>query len=337
MNELQVKTIEITPAVVEFNHEEIERELEVSLKKYKGLVFSEDAATDLRKTIAELRKGKNAVDRYRIDTKKKLNEPVKAFEDKCKQLDAKFESVIVPLVEQQNEFEEKRRAEKLEQLEKIRLEHIENHALDEEYHNRVIIDDSMLTKSATLKQSGDSLEFQVKNLKMEQDKKAADKEIVLTTVKLANSENDLSFSADAYIRLLDYQDISSVKEQINNDANAAVKQREKEQAEKERAEREKQAELERIEREAKESIEVEGKEPKQTVIEEEFDKVPLSNAPASVSIDDIPFADDPFMKDPFAEEQVFEVTYRIIALNDELQELNNFLTDKGIAFEVINK
>lgn len=336
MNELQVKTIEITPAVVEFNHEEIEKELEVSLKKYEGLVFSEDAATDLRNTIAELRKGKNAVDRYRIDTKKKLNEPVKQFEDKCKQLDAKFESVITPLVEQQNEFEKKRRAAKLEKLEKIRLEHIGNHALNEEYHERVVIDDSMLTKSASLKQSGESLEFQVKNLKMEQDKKAADKEIVLTTVKLANSENDLSFSADAYIRLLDYQDVTSVKDQINNDANAAVKQRE--QAEKERAEREKQAELERIEREEKESVEEEEKEPEQPVIEQEFDKVPLSNAPVSVSIDDIPFVDNPFMKDPFAEvKKEKEIILKITASDGFIQDLERFLKQNAIDFEVIDE
>ncbi len=322
MNELQVKTIEIEPAVIKFNYEDIEKELENSLKKYKGLVFSEGNETDLRKTIAELRKGKNAVDRYRIDTKKELNLPIKEFEEKCKQLDEKFTSVIDPLVEQQKEFEAKRKAEKLEKLEKIRIEHIENYGLDEEYHHEVVIEDSMLTKSASLKQSGESLEFKVKNLKMLQDKKEADKDVITTSVKLANAENELSLSIDAYIRLLDYQDVEAVKEQISSDANKEVETREQERIEKERLESEKQAKLERIEQEMKESIEQEDKAIQESVVEEE---------PA---FDDIPFS-DPFMDDPFAVEPTFEVVYKIKASNDDLQELNSYLTSKGIVFEVI--
>lgn len=332
MNELQVKTIEITPAVVKFNQEEIKKELETTLKKYEGLVFTEENATDLRKTIAELRKGKNALDRYRIDTKKKLNEPVNAFEGELKQLNELFGDVIDPLVEQQNEFEEKRRAEKLEKLEKIRLEHIENHALNEEYHERVVIDDGMLTKSTSLRQAGESLEFQVKNLKMEQENNELNKNLIEQSVKLANSKNDLNMSTNVYIRLLDYQDVKTIQEQIESDASAAVA------AIKIRKEREKQAELERIEQEKKESIQEEEKEPGQPVIEEKYEQVPLSSAPASASVDDIPFADDPFLSDPFAEVvKTFEVTYKIEASNDVLQELNGFLNAKGIVFEVIGE
>lgn len=349
MNELQVKTIEIKPAVIEFNHEDIEKELESSLKKYEGLVFTEDTATDLRKTLAELRKGKNAVDRYRIDTKKKLNEPVTEFEKKCKQLDKYFNDVITPLTEQQKEFEDKRRAEKLAQLEKIRLEHIVNYGLDEEYHAQVAIDDSTLPKSTSLKQAGESIEFQVKNLKMEQDKKAADKELIITSVKLANSLCDLEFSADAYVRLLEYQEVETIKQQIDFDAEAAVQKREREQAEKEkkeqeRVEREKQAELERIKVEAEKKLAAERDykeefEKVQKVVEENtFEEVPLSNAPESESIDDeIPFADDPFAVDPFKESSPMFRTFSVFATKEELDSLESHMKEIGIDFEVINK
>lgn len=329
MNELQVKTIEITPATIEFNHEEIEKELEISLKKYEGLVFSEDAATDLRKTIAELRKGKNAVDRYRIDTKKQLNEPVKAFEAKCKQLDIKFESVITPLVEQQNEFEEKRRAEKLARLEEIRLEHINNHDLAVEYHSQIVIDDSMLAKSASLRQVSESLEFQVKNLKTEQENKELNKNLIEQSVKLANAENDLNLSADAYVRLLDYQDASDVQEQIKNDANVAVEKRERERLEKERKEREKQAELERLEAERDKPIEVEEKQPEQPVNEHKATEW----EPNELDFEEIPFS-DPFMEDPFADEKLIR-TFEVIGTEDDFRELDNFLRGKGIGFEVL--
>lgn len=336
MNELQVKTIEIQPAVIEFNHEEIEKELEANLKKYEGLVFSEENATDLRKTIAELRKGKNAVDRYRIDTKKKLNEPVTEFEKKCIELNMRFDNVITPLVEQQKEFEEKRRAEKLKEVEAIRLEHIENYGLAEEYHNQVTIDDSMLTKSASIKQVRDTLEFQVQKLKNEQDKKESDIQLINTTVELANAKNELGFSADAYVRLLEFKPVEEITKQVELDAENEVNKRKIEQESKERREREKQAELERIERELVESIKEEEKAQEQPAIEREYEQVPLSSAPASKSVDDIPFADDPFLDDPFKEEPVLTKVYKVSATKDTLKTIEGHLDDIGIEFEVID-
>lgn len=347
MNELQVKTIEIQPAVIEFNHEEIEKELEANLKKYEGLVFSEENATDLRKTIAELRKGKNAVDRYRIDTKKKLNEPVKEFENKCKQLDKRFDNVITPLVEQQKEFEEKRRAEKLKEVEAIRLEHIENYGLAEEYHNQVTIDDSMLTKSASIKQVRDTLEFQVQKLKNEQDKKESDIQLINTTVELANAKNELGFSADAYIRLLDYKPIEEITKQIESDAKNAVAKREKEQLEqelKERAEREKQEQAEQIEEEKN------TQEAEPLTLEEFKEAFPETSSNIVRGMenyfdgeqhaepsDDLPFADDPFLDDPFKEEPVLTKVYKVSATRDTLKTIEGHLDDIGIEFEVIDE
>src|SRR5699024_5748122 len=152
--------------------------------------------------------------------------------------------------------------EKLKELEKIRLEHIEEHGLDEEYHDQVEIIDSMLTKSMSLRQASESLEFKVKNLKMEQDKKLADKQLIETTVKLVNSENDLGFSSDAYTRLLDFSTVEEVQGQIGEDVERSVKERKEEQERKEREElerlkKEEQAEFKRSARELKESIEKE--------------------------------------------------------------------------------
>lgn len=347
MNELQVQTIEIKPAVIKFNYSDVEKALETSLENYKGLVYTEEKSTELRKTLAELRKGKNLVDRYRIDTKKKLNEPVTQFEDQCKKLDKKFNDVITPLAKQLDEFEEKRRNEKLAELEKIRSEHIETHDLSEEYHDQVEISDHMLTKGVSLNQAGESLEFIVKNLKMEQEKKQADKQLIETTVKLANAENDLGFSVDAYLRLLDFKSVDVIKNQIEADAkkeveNRRLEQERIEQAEKERLEREKQAEIERLaQEEQKKKTEQERiKQEKQ----DEYKQAPLSSAPASVLVDDLPFPDDVdpfvnFVEDPFVdlEPKTIIRKYSITATEDELNQLEDYLLDNNINFfEVIN-
>lgn len=346
MNEIQVKTLKVEPVVIEFNKADIEKELDESLKKYKDLVFSEDNATELRKTIAELRKGKKAVDRYRIDTSKELKEPINEFEEELKELNKKFDDVIDPLVEQQNEFEEKRRAEKLEKVEKIRLEHIENYELPEEYHERVLIEDSMLTKSASLKETSGTLEFVVQKLKAEHEKKENDIQLINTTVELANAKNDLGFSADAYARLLEFKPVEEITKQVELDAENEVNKRKveqelkerKEQEEKERLEREKHAELERIEKEKQKDMAEDEKVSQEPIIES------FENNQSIPAIEELPFADSPpdfdkFMDDPFAEdpfkEEVITKVYKVSATKDTLKTIEGHLDDIGISFEVI--
>lgn len=232
MNELQVKTLTITPAKIEFNFDEIEKELDASLVKYQNLTFTEDSTTDLRKVLAELRKGKQAVDRYRIDTKKQLNEPVVKFEDKCKELNEKFDNAINPLDKQLKEYVQRERDEKLKQCEEIRAKIIKEYELDDEYASQVEILDQYLTKSRSLREVEESMDFQAKNIKLEQDKKAADIEIIKTTVKLANAENNLSLSVDAYVRLLEINDVETIKKQIEIDAGNEVARRHLEEQEK---------------------------------------------------------------------------------------------------------
>lgn len=336
MNELQLKTVQLTPAKIEFNKKAILDELDGTLSKYEDLVFSEENTTEIRRTLAELRKGKSAADKFRIANKKEALKPITDFENDVKEIVKKFDDVIDPIDDQLKEFEENRRAEKLKELEKIRLEHIEEHGLDEEYHDEIEITDSMLTKSMSIRQASESLEFKVKNLKMEQDKKLADKQLIETTVKLANSENDLGFSADAYTRLLDFSTVEEVQGQIGEDVERAVKERKEEQERKEREElerlkKEEQAEFKRSARELKESIEKEEKP---------------SGQHEKTVVDDLPFSDDPFVDfdDPFAEKEIelnfsekIEAVLKISTTEKNLNELLEYLKEKEIEYEVIDE
>lgn len=119
MNELQIKVLETSPAIVKFNYEEIASQLDLVLENYKGLVFTESTVSDCKKTIAELRKGQKALDEFRKETKKKLTDSVTAFEQQCKMLYGKFDTVINPLSNQYEQFELDRKEAKCKQIQEI--------------------------------------------------------------------------------------------------------------------------------------------------------------------------------------------------------------------------
>lgn len=231
LNELAVKTIEFQPAKVEFNYDEIEATLNENLKKYKGLTFTEDMAADCKRTIAELRKGKKAVDQYRLQTKKQLTESVTSFENQCKALNAKFDEVITPLVEQYDVFEEKRKEEKRVKVQEIIGKLSAEFELNKKHAAELVIEDSFLTKSKTFKSIEEELSVTAEHLKTKQDKRAADEEVIKSHVELANAKHDVGLIESTYINLLDYQEFQEVKERIDSDVKQVINQREKEQLE----------------------------------------------------------------------------------------------------------
>lgn len=229
MHELAVKTIEFQPAKVEFNYKELETILDENLKKYGGLTFTEDTAAECRKTIAELRKGKRALDQYRLQTKKQLTESVTVFENQCKELNAKFDEVINPLVEQNDEFEEKRKEEKRVKVQEILDKVLAEFELDEKHAAELVIEDSFLTKSKTFKSIEEELSVTAEHLKMKQDKRASDEEIIKSHVELMNAKHELDLIESTYINLLDFEEFQAVRDRIESDAEQVLKQRELEE------------------------------------------------------------------------------------------------------------
>ena len=169
MNKLQLKVLETKPAQINFNFEEISNHLDGVLKQYEGIVVTEDTIKDGKKVIAELRKGQKSLDDFRKKTKKELTAPVKAFEEQCKELSKKFDEVINPIVEQSEQFEEKRKEEKRIEVEKLigevcKLKDIESLPLEDSYLNKstslksiktelIKVADNMLLEKANYKKN----------------------------------------------------------------------------------------------------------------------------------------------------------------------------------------
>lgn len=248
MDKLQIITNKIQPAKVEFNYKAIDEQLDIVLQRYKGLVFTEDTATDCKKTIAELRKGQKAVDDFRKKTKKMLTQSVTDFEDDCKYLYKKFDTVIYPLKEQADTFEQQRKEEKKQKVVNLIGEVKETFTLNEKYGNQLTIEDKYLNASETMSKVKEHLYVRANDLREQQKKEQADIDLVRRTVENNNNTNDLNLLEDNYLRLLAYEDAASIVAKIYEDSAKLLKAQEEEKARLERAEQEKKAKEEEEQR-----------------------------------------------------------------------------------------
>lgn len=305
MDELQVKTIEKEPAMVIFNHEEIEKDLEENLQKYSGLTFTEDTAAECKKVVAELRKGKKAVDDYRKQTKKELTAPVTEFENKCKSLNKKFDEVINPLVEQHEAFEQKRKEEKSAKVKEVMDIVIGQKNLSDKYASQLTIDDGYLAKSKSLKSIEEDLRERGDHLKLMQEKEESDKQTIQSAVQYVNSNYGVSLSEAPYMNLVDYQDVKDIKAQIMDDGQAeADKRLHAEQCKKER-------------------------EAKQVEYEHEIAQSDVEPEP------EIPFNDFPDeFEDPFAMDDTRQ--YVVTGTDEQLEELESYMNEAGLSWRFAN-
>lgn len=220
--DVAIRIIETTPAVVNFNFQEISDALDLALDKYNGLVFTDATIAECKKTIAELRKGQNSLEDFRKKTKAQLTESVTAFEKQCKELYSKFESVIKPLTEQQDQFETERKEKKRAEIQEIINGLVTG--LSDKYAALVIIPQEYLNKGKTLKTIKTELTTLAGSLRVRQDKEEQDVNLIRTKVELANAQYQLKnpLVPGHYLRLLSYKSVSEIEDLIVVDAEGAI-------------------------------------------------------------------------------------------------------------------
>jgi len=230
--DLVLKVYETTPAVVSFNYQEITNHLDSVLAKYRGLVFTDSTIAECKKTIAELRKGQKSLDDFRISTKKQLTASVTDFEKECKTLHSKFEEVIKPLSEQQDQFELDRREKKRVEIQSTIDALVTEKELNEKFAARLVILEEYFNKGKAIKAIKTELFTLASSLKVQQDKEAQDEDLIKTKVELANAQYQLTnaLRPGAYSMLLSYKSIAEIESLIISDAQE-VQELEKEKAE----------------------------------------------------------------------------------------------------------
>lgn len=304
MQEIEVKTLTKQPAIIEFNHDEILQDLEKNLKKYDDLTFTEGETKELRSVLAELRKGVKVVDRYRIDTKKELNQPINYFEKQCKDISSKFDERIGSLDKQLKDYEQQWKEKRIVKVQEVIANVLNESNLNEKYAARLVVEDDHLKKSTNNNRLKEMIEFQADGLLQEQEKEEADKDMIETFVKLKNSEHGLSFSIAPYLSQLEFKDASGVKNTIITDVENEVERQE-------------------LQKKKEEELEVEEQE--------------------TISVDDIPFEpsmeemNDPVIDDlPFGdieeEKQGVSIDYIVTTSAKKHEDLVDFMNRNNIEF-----
>lgn len=100
------------PSEIHSNYDAVKAELADTLKKYDGLVVTDENFQDMKKTRAEINSGITVLRSVGTDVKKKLLAPFGAFDTKVKELIALAEEKKDALDKQIKAIEAKRRADK---------------------------------------------------------------------------------------------------------------------------------------------------------------------------------------------------------------------------------
>lgn len=105
--------------IIEENFTEAKAYLASQLEAYKSVVFTEDTRKDAKDTVAQLRKDKKALQDKIKDVKKEYMKPFDDFMVKANELMLLYDEPIVYINAQIEDFEQKRREEKREQIQDI--------------------------------------------------------------------------------------------------------------------------------------------------------------------------------------------------------------------------
>lgn len=120
------QTTEIVPILADTevgsfyqNFDIVKSSIETIVEPYRGIEFSEDQMKEAKEIKANLNKMAKEIDSKRLAVKKKYLEPLNYFESKANELKEVITSVINPISEQIDEFENNRIAEKEDLIEGI--------------------------------------------------------------------------------------------------------------------------------------------------------------------------------------------------------------------------
>jgi len=99
---------------IDFNHEELKKELATRLEKYNNLVYSESSIKEAKTDRASLNKLKEAIETRRKEIKAQCLKPYQDFEAKIKEIVAMIDKPIAAIDTQVKSYEQIKKDEKLE-------------------------------------------------------------------------------------------------------------------------------------------------------------------------------------------------------------------------------
>lgn len=182
--ELRIET-ETMPEV-SFNYDTIKAHLAAYTTKYENLVVTEASLKGCKATQKEMAGLRAKLNRFRIDTKKKMAGPLEEFDAQCKELTAMIEAVEKPIKDGIAKYDDKRRERKREDAAALRLEVIEETGLDEAHAKELTLLDKYGNLGAKKSDVKMDLAARARVLKEKQDKERELREIIVDAIEIEN-------------------------------------------------------------------------------------------------------------------------------------------------------
>jgi hypothetical protein len=225
MSELQVKVLEVSPAIVKFNFEEMLQVAKQIASEYEGRVFTDETVKEGKKTVAELRKIKKSINDFKVKTKKELTESVATFEEQCKVIMAEFDKPLEFIENQCELFEQKRIEEKTNWVKSVIIENFEILGIESKWQS-IEIKKEWLNATTTQKDIRNEVAYQTQLLHQQQQVYYQNVELVRMAVEVANVGLDVKLNADNFIYQIDRSSLEEIKYQITLQANRQLQAQE---------------------------------------------------------------------------------------------------------------
>lgn len=162
MNELAETTIGVemkTPEIKITNKEKLDALVDAVVKKYSGIVVTEDTLKECKKTLTELRKLSKELNAKRLEKQRQYETPVKEFKAQIDAYINQINNVISDIKQGTDEFEEKRKAEKQTTIQNLIDEMAGNYGVDPA---TIEIDKKWLNKTTTMKKIAEEIANKMK-------------------------------------------------------------------------------------------------------------------------------------------------------------------------------
>ncbi|WP_283703445.1 DUF1351 domain-containing protein [Clostridium perfringens] len=155
--------------VIKMNFEEVKGSLQETMKKYEGIIVTEEGLKDCKATQKDLASLRNNIDTYRKNVKREMLVPIDIFEYQCKELIKLIADVEKPIKDGIKVFDDKRREKKKQKALEIIKESIINHNLSKEYASKLTVKNEYLNLSKSLKSIREDIESRAALLEREQE------------------------------------------------------------------------------------------------------------------------------------------------------------------------
>lgn len=204
---------------IEWNHEELKQELAAQTARYNAMVYTEDQIKDAKSDRANLNKLYKAIDTARKEMKKRCLAPYEEFEAQCKEL-LQIVSEPMSLIDNQlAEYEEKRKAEKMDKVREIWAAIEEK---PEELQLERFFEEKMLNASTSLASIKNDLSHAVEVYKTNIEMLSGIEEYGFEAIEVYKATGDIKKALDRAKEMADIARRKAETERIKQEAAAAA-------------------------------------------------------------------------------------------------------------------